>query len=172
MVNVDGVFFGNHRTGILGQDFNRHFNSEDEEFFPEIVAIKNLVRALRKKAKIRFLIDLHGHSAKKDIFAYGGEEERGSHRFLYSKFINNLDRIIPKILSKRFSIFNYNECVFRNSREKKDTARMYFMQHEGIISTTYEQSYSLFLDKTLRKNMPIGINNWKNFGRALAESLS
>jgi murein tripeptide amidase MpaA len=30
MVNPDGVFLGNHRTGIVGIDLNRKFNSNDE----------------------------------------------------------------------------------------------------------------------------------------------
>lgn len=34
MVNPDGVFFGNHRTGVLGQDLNRNFHSTEEELFP------------------------------------------------------------------------------------------------------------------------------------------
>ena len=29
MVNPDGVYFGNHRTGVLGQDINRNFNKFD-----------------------------------------------------------------------------------------------------------------------------------------------
>jgi murein tripeptide amidase MpaA len=36
MVNPDGVFLGNHRTGVLGQDLNRNFQHCDLEFFPEI----------------------------------------------------------------------------------------------------------------------------------------
>lgn len=27
MLNPDGVFIGNYRTGIIGDDFNRKFNS-------------------------------------------------------------------------------------------------------------------------------------------------
>lgn len=29
MINPDGVFVGNHRTGILGQDLNRKFIAMD-----------------------------------------------------------------------------------------------------------------------------------------------
>lgn len=81
------------------------------------------------------------------------------------------NRIIPKLLQKKFELFEYGDCVFRNSKEKKDTARVHFMLKEKITAITFEQSYSLFYDRRLRKNQPIGVRNWINFGRALAESL-
>ena len=34
MVNPDGVFVGNHRTSLIGQDLNRNFNTTDVEVFP------------------------------------------------------------------------------------------------------------------------------------------
>lgn len=34
MVNPDGVFMGNYRTGIVGKDFNRSFNSGKPSIFP------------------------------------------------------------------------------------------------------------------------------------------
>jgi murein tripeptide amidase MpaA len=44
MVNQDGVFLGNHRTGVLGQDLNRKFNinfsSSEMDCFPEIEAVQ------------------------------------------------------------------------------------------------------------------------------------
>lgn len=34
MLNPDGVFIGNYRTGIVGDDFNRKFHSGRREFYP------------------------------------------------------------------------------------------------------------------------------------------
>lgn len=34
MMNTEGVFMGNYRTGITGRDFNRCFNSGRQPLFP------------------------------------------------------------------------------------------------------------------------------------------
>jgi murein tripeptide amidase MpaA len=34
MLNKDGVFIGNYRTGVVGDDFNRKFATGQREFFP------------------------------------------------------------------------------------------------------------------------------------------
>lgn len=36
MLNPDGVYMGNYRTGILGIDFNRLFLTGKPDLFPEI----------------------------------------------------------------------------------------------------------------------------------------
>lgn len=43
MVNPDGVFLGNHRTGVMGQDINRNFTGQDLEPFPEVEAVQKLI---------------------------------------------------------------------------------------------------------------------------------
>ena len=43
MVNPDGVFVGNYRTGIVGMDFNRKYNSGNNKLFPEIQGLKILM---------------------------------------------------------------------------------------------------------------------------------
>jgi hypothetical protein len=79
----------------------------------------------------------------------------GSIRYLYS-------RIIPKILADSLSSFKFDHCLFKASKEKTNTARIFFSQKYGLNAITFEQSYGL-LD-----NGSIGINNWRNFGTALA----
>lgn len=43
MMNPDGVFMGNYRTGISGRDFNRSFETGKPTLFPEITALKKLI---------------------------------------------------------------------------------------------------------------------------------
>jgi hypothetical protein len=158
MVNPDGVFLGNHRTGVLGQDLNRNFHAIDIEFFPEIEAVETYIISIQKKMKVAFLFDLHGHSARRNIFAYGEEAESGSSRYL-------MGRIIPKLISQLVDSFKYDYCLFKASKEKRNTARVYFSSKNNINAVTFEQSYGL-LDCGA-----IGVAHWRNFGTALADSL-
>lgn len=158
MVNPDGVYFGNHRTGALGQDINRNFHNNDTEYFPEVEAVQNTITKVKNSYQIRFLIDLHGHSARKNIFAYGDEHQIHTKSFL-------LTRILPKLLNDAISSFKYDYCVFRGSKQKKHTARVFFANKFKLITLTFEQSYGL-LDTG-----NIGLINWRNFGVTLAESL-
>jgi hypothetical protein len=48
MLNVDGAFVGNYRTGIVGDDFNRKFSSGKKEIFPEIYYLKKMITNAKK----------------------------------------------------------------------------------------------------------------------------
>ena len=56
MVNPDGVIVGNHRTSLAGIDLNRKFTFssklEDKELFPEVWAVKDLVKMVSRSHKI------------------------------------------------------------------------------------------------------------------------
>ena len=77
MVNIDGVKMGNNRTGVLGHDFNRNWNMEEypkkDQMFPEVSAIINLIRKLKRKypKKLKMFLDFHGHSSQQYVFTYG-----------------------------------------------------------------------------------------------------
>lgn len=44
MVNPDGVFLGNNRCNLIGQDLNRCWNVATEFSHPTIVAVKNMLK--------------------------------------------------------------------------------------------------------------------------------
>lgn len=46
MVNPDGVFLGNNRCNLVGQDMNRCWNVASEFSSPTILATKNLLKEL------------------------------------------------------------------------------------------------------------------------------
>lgn len=46
MMNPDGVFLGNNRCNLIGQDLNRCWNIATEFSHPTIVAAKNMLREL------------------------------------------------------------------------------------------------------------------------------
>jgi murein tripeptide amidase MpaA len=71
MLNPDGVYVGNYRTGIIGVDFNRNFESGKKDMFPEVHALKQLVSETKKSGKVLLFLDLHGHSILKNSFIYG-----------------------------------------------------------------------------------------------------
>lgn len=71
MLNPDGVVLGNTRTSAAGVDLNRQFLETQPEMHPEVHQLKNLVARLQKNSKVTLYLDLHGHSRRKNTFAYG-----------------------------------------------------------------------------------------------------
>jgi len=48
MLNIDGVVMGNFRTGLLGKDLNRCFESDELTMYPEIKMVIELGNDLKK----------------------------------------------------------------------------------------------------------------------------
>ena len=68
MINPDGVIHGNSRCTLAGVDPNRHWESPANQS-PEVTELKRFI--LQHKERLVMYCDLHGHSKKKNIFAYG-----------------------------------------------------------------------------------------------------
>ena len=71
MLNPDGVYMGNYRTGVMGIDYNRLFLSGKADVFPEVEALKQLVKSAKEQGKVDLYLDLHGHSIHPGCFIYG-----------------------------------------------------------------------------------------------------
>lgn len=87
MVNVDGVVLGNFRTGIMGRDLNRCFNSYDR--YNEIAVTHRLAQEINPL----IYMDFHGHSSKRNVFIYGPDYKLEDRNYL-------LCRLLPKLISK------------------------------------------------------------------------
>lgn len=128
MVNVDGVVAGNFRTGLLGRDLNRSFHH------PELLIEIGLIRSIASMFKPMMFLDFHGHSSKKNIFAYGPDYSIDNKYFL-------LSRLLCKQISKHTKAFRYYGCSFKLSGHKKYTGRgVMLKQHQIIYSFTIETS--------------------------------
>lgn len=69
MINPDGVILGNSRCNIAGYDLNRSWKAARSDRVREIYAIKKYV--MQYNNRIEMFIDIHAHSKKKNVFAYG-----------------------------------------------------------------------------------------------------
>jgi hypothetical protein len=71
MLNPDGVIHGNYRTSLAGCDLNRRWKAPCGVYQPEIFYTKKMIKDFAFSHELELYIDLHGHSRKKNIFAYG-----------------------------------------------------------------------------------------------------
>jgi len=71
MLNPDGVIHGNYRCSLTGCDLNRRWKNPNPTLHPEVYYTKKMIMEFHEKHPISMIIDLHGHSRKKDVFAYG-----------------------------------------------------------------------------------------------------
>jgi murein tripeptide amidase MpaA len=69
MLNPDGVINGNHRCSLAQVDLNRVYTSPLPERHPEVWHVKEMVKKLQQERDVIAYVDLHGHSAKKNVSA-------------------------------------------------------------------------------------------------------
>jgi hypothetical protein len=113
MVNPDGVILGNSRCELRGVDLNRTWAKPNRKTDPEIYHIKKMVMAYARSERLVMFCDLHGHSKKKNIFAYGCHDRSQPYA----------SRELPFILSKIHSNFSFEDCNFA-VRGRDGTARV------------------------------------------------
>ena len=140
-LNPDGVTQGNYRCSLSGSDLNRKYISPSNILHPVIYNLKSMIRNISNP--VAFYCDLHGHSKKKDVFAYGNVGE------------NPLDyRIFPYILSRINPFFSYKSSRFSVNKSKISTARM-AMWKELRIPTVYTIEASFYGPSSEERNFTI-----------------
>lgn len=167
MINPDGVILGNYRTGLAGRDLNREFRNTDKMLFPTVHALKELVRSMKTIYNNRLLIflDLHGHSVKKNVFAYGPE---------YPIFdINYFKcRLMPKLLSTSTEMFRYYACIFKITAQKRNTARsIIFNQFEIVNCFTIEASNGSYYVHSEHATHDFIAEEWVRMGQIIGQDM-
>jgi len=113
---------------------NRRWLDCNDILHPEVFYAKNMILKLASQREIALVCDLHGHSARHNIFMYGNTIDSEKSK----------TRLFPYILSKLNNTFNYTYCSFKMQKSKKGTARINLFEELNEIPNifTMEASFS------------------------------
>ncbi|UJR33783.1 hypothetical protein I4U23_021209 [Adineta vaga] len=169
MLNPDGVIIGNYRCSLTGKDMNRNFRHPHKQSFPTIYHIKQLVQTLQKERReILAFCDLHGHSRKSNVFAYGCDGCDGPQPDM-KNFLNA--RVLPFIMSKTApEMFAFDDCKFHIRRCKESTGRV-VMWKEMMIKNSFTLEASFGGSSIVDKPSHFNIQDYEKFGQCICESL-
>jgi cytosolic carboxypeptidase protein 2/3 len=182
MLNVDGVIAGNYRASMAGADLNRRYLAPDARLHPEVCAVKELIGDLRygpprdddgasaresrrgepefDEEDILCMLDMHGHSRKKNVFIYGPQYALSSEKYYRS-------RVLPKLLSEETTKFRYHSCQFKYEHAKRKTARIVLNQEFDIMNCfTLEASFHAYFDAS-RSNFEFTERDYEDMGEHL-----
>ncbi|CAF2473660.1 unnamed protein product [Rotaria sp. Silwood2] len=159
MLNPDGVIIGNYRCSLTGKDMNRNFRHPRKQTFPTIYHMKQLMQDLQKEEhEILAFCDLHGHSRKSNVFAYGCDGCDGPQPNM-KNFLNA--RILPYIMSRTApEMFAFDYCKFHIHRCKESTGRV-VMWKEMLIRNSFTLEAS-FAGSSIVYVLPI-LNNYNKY---------
>ena len=165
MLNPDGVIVGNTRCNLAGSDLNRQYKHTVKEAFPTVHHVKEMINKLREDdVRVMLYCDLHAHSRKYNMFMYGCENRKKSHKYLK-------EQIFPYMLHKNAKDrFNFEDCRFTVTRDKEGTGRIVFKNLGIMNSYTLEASYggSNVGNKAYSHFTP---RDYENVGRYFCETL-
>eukprot|EP00906_Rhabdomonas_costata_P020802 RCo030266 len=141
MLNPDGVALGHYRCDSNGFDLNRVWKNPHPELHPTVYHAKQLLLKLQAKGQISYFFDLHGHSRKEKLFAYGCSGAKGFHSPCSHRFPHE-EKVLPLIMSKLYREFSFPASRFAVSRRKEGTARVVCWAELGIpLAYTLEASF-------------------------------
>ena len=121
MFNVDGVIIGNFRTNLSGDDLNRRFLKTNPNFHPSVYQFKATIdQDISRNEPVMAFFDLHGHSARRNVFIYGPQVKCSDDQSIRAKSY-------AYMLGKKTNMFKYGYCLWRLSKCKRTTARAFML---------------------------------------------
>ncbi|KAM7361346.1 cytosolic carboxypeptidase 6 isoform 2-T2 [Cochliomyia hominivorax] len=137
MVNPDGVFLGNNRCNLIGQDMNRIWNVATEFSHPEIYAIKNMLKEIDNSDsyQIDFVIDLHAHTSLHGCFIYGNTYEDV---YRYERHL-----VFPRLFAANAPDYASNNMMFNTDEKKSGCARRFCCERLSDTVNAYTLEISM-----------------------------
>ncbi|UJR13507.1 hypothetical protein I4U23_000521 [Adineta vaga] len=169
MLNPDGVIVGNYRCSLTGRDKNRNFRHPRKQTFPIIYHMKELIHRLQKEEReILAFCDLHGHSRKLNVFAYGCDGCDGPEPNM-KDFLEA--RVLPFIMSRTApDMFAFDHCKFHIHRCKESTGRV-VMWKEMSIKNSFTLEASFAGSGIVEKPSHFNMKDYEKFGQYICQSL-
>ncbi|XP_029166234.1 cytosolic carboxypeptidase 2 [Nylanderia fulva] len=165
MLNPDGVIVGNNRCSLSGKDLNRQYRTVMRESYPSVWHTKLMIRRLLEECGVAIYCDLHAHSRKHNIFAYGCESKRAGCNGRLS------EQVFPLMLHKNAADkFSFENCKFHVEKGKEGTGRVV------VWSMGVQNSYTLEASMGGSKigsrcGTHFSIQDYEQIGKAFCETL-
>lgn len=132
MINIDGVFYGNYRTNLSGNDLNRVWRQPRKDYHYEVYSLKKFLHSLNKTAPIQLIIDIHGHSNSLNSFFYGNPPRKDCEN----------PKLFPYYCSRKVKQISYTQSTFGISDDKKSCARVVLAEmFPKALVYTFENSF-------------------------------
>ncbi|XP_011647853.1 cytosolic carboxypeptidase 2-like [Pogonomyrmex barbatus] len=165
MLNPDGVIVGNNRCSLSGKDLNRQYRTVMRESYPSVWHTKLMIRRLLEECGVAIYCDLHAHSRKHNIFAYGCESKRTGYNGRLS------EQVFPLMLHKNAADkFSFENCKFHVEKGKEGTGRVVVWSMG--VQNSYTMEASMGGSKIgSRCGTHFSIQDYEQIGKAFCETL-
>ncbi|XP_018365065.1 PREDICTED: cytosolic carboxypeptidase 2 [Trachymyrmex cornetzi] len=165
MLNPDGVIVGNNRCSLSGKDLNRQYRTVMRESYPSVWHTKLMIRRLLEECGVAIYCDLHAHSRKHNIFAYGCENKRTGCNGKLS------EQVFPLMLHKNAADkFSFENCKFHVEKVKEGTGRVVVWSMG--VQNSYTMEASMGGSKIgSRCGTHFSIQDYEQIGKAFCETL-
>ncbi|XP_015179661.1 PREDICTED: cytosolic carboxypeptidase NnaD [Polistes dominula] len=165
MLNPDGVIVGNNRCSLSGKDLNRQYRTVMRESYPSVWHTKLMIRRLLEECGVTIYCDLHAHSRKHNIFAYGCESKRTGCNAKLS------EQIFPLMLHKNAADkFSFENCKFHVEKGKEGTGRV--VAWSMGVQNSYTMEASMGGSRLgSRSGTHFSTQDYEQIGKAFCETL-
>ncbi|CAD7087362.1 unnamed protein product [Hermetia illucens] len=167
MVNPDGVFLGNNRCNLIGQDLNRAWHLATEFSHPTLVAIKNLMMEIDNSDyyQIDFVFDIHAHTSLFGSFIYGNTYDDV---YRYERHL-----VFPRLFAMNAHDYIGSNVMFNADDRKAGTARRFSCERltDTVNAYTIEVSMGGYYLKDEKTVTPYTEDGYMRLGRNIARTL-